>query len=123
MATFNDLIRSGKVKAAYLKRDATLGEISNKTLSIVDLDKETPNFRTFDRLETNANKSLEELKLANSELRILLANENPDISNDESYITDQKQLRKQDICYLMQLKIIFSCFKAKVLNIPLKLNL
>ena len=96
MATFNDLIRSGKVKAAYLKREAILKELNRKVLNIDELDKETPNVRTFSRLETNANKSLDELKLINSELDILLANENHDISNDESYIADQKQLRKQE---------------------------
>ena len=96
MATLNGLFRSGKVKAAYLKRDATLREISNKALSIDELDKEIPNSRTFNRLKSSANKSIEELKLSNSELDILLANKNPDISNDESYIEDQKQLRKQE---------------------------
>ena len=82
MATFNELIRSCKVKAAYLKRDATLKELSRKALSIDELDKETPNVRTFTRLESNANKSLEELKVANRELDILLYKTNPDFRNE-----------------------------------------
>ena len=51
MATFNDLIRSGKVKAAYLKREATLKELSCKVLNIDELDKNNPKVRTFSRLE------------------------------------------------------------------------
>ena len=47
MATFNDLIKSDKVKAAFLKRNATLRKLNNKALSIDELDKETPNVRTF----------------------------------------------------------------------------
>ena len=96
MATFNDLIKTSKVKAAYLKRNATLREINNKALSIDELDKETPNVKTFERLETNAIKSLEELKAVCSDLNIALENENPNIAKDESYIADQKQLRKEE---------------------------
>ena len=66
MATFNDLIRSGKVKAVFLKRDVTLKELSHKALSIDELDKETPNVMTFSRLETNANNSLDELQITTS---------------------------------------------------------
>ena len=61
MASFTDLIKTGKIKAAFLKRNATLKELSRKALSIDELDKETPNVTTFSRLETNANKSLDEL--------------------------------------------------------------
>ena len=96
MATFTDLIKSSKVKAAFLKKNATLREINNKALSIDELDKETPNVKTFERLEKNAIKSLEELKAVCSDLNIALENENPNIAKDESYIADQKQLRKEE---------------------------
>ena len=68
MATFNDLIRSGKVKAAFLRRGAILNDTYKNVLSIEKLDQVTPNVRAFERQETNANKSLEELKLVKREL-------------------------------------------------------
>ena len=95
MAEFTDLIKSGKIQAAYLQREATLKEISRNVLSIEELDQENPNSRTFNRLESNANKLLDELKLANRELDILLEKANPDFDKDESYKADQKLVREQ----------------------------
>ena len=118
MATFNDLIKSGKVKAAFLKRDVTLKELSRKALSIDELDKVTPNVRTFERLETNANNSLDELKIINTELDLLLVNENPDISNDESYIADQKQLRKQEFLLFNAIENYIQLLNSKGIEYP-----
>ena len=123
MASFNDLIKSGKAKATYLKREAILREINNKALSIDELDKENPNVRTFERLETNANKSLEKLKLASSELNIILENENPDIANEESYIADQKQLRKQEFLLFNAIENYIGLLHSKSIEYPPKLNL
>ena len=95
MAEFTTLIKSGKIQTAYLQRQATLKEIGRNVLLIKDLDQENPNSRTFNRLESNANKSLEELKLGNRELNIQLHKANPDIDNDESYKADQKLVREQ----------------------------
>ena len=95
MTEFTDLIKSGNIRKAYSQRQATLNEISQNVLSIKELDQENPNSRTFNRLESNANKSLDELKLANRELDILLDKANPDIDNDESYKADQKLVREQ----------------------------
>ena len=101
MAEFTELIKSGKIQAAYLQRQATLEEISRNVLLIKDLDQANPNSRTFNRLESNANKSLDELKLANRELEIRLHKVNPDINNDESYIADQKFVRKQQFSLII----------------------
>ena len=95
MTEFTDLIKSGYIRKAYSQRKATLNEISQNVLSIKELDQENPNSMTFNRLESNANKSLDELKLAIQELYILLDKANPDIVNDESYIADQKLVREQ----------------------------
>ena len=72
MAEFTTLIKSGKIQTAYLQRQATLGEIGQSVLLIKDLDQDNPNSRTFNRLESNANKSIVELKLASRELNMLL---------------------------------------------------
>ena len=47
MAKFDGLIKSSKVKAAYLKRQAALEQINRNVLSKKDLDQEIPNIRTF----------------------------------------------------------------------------
>ena len=95
MADFTELIKSGKINSAYLQRQATLKEISQYVLLLKELDQENPNSRTFNRLDSNANKSLDELKLANRELNIQLDNTNPDINNEEFYKADQKLAREQ----------------------------
>ena len=95
MAEFNTLIKSSKIQTAYFERNATLDEISQNILSIKTLDQQNPKSRTFSRLESNASKSLEELKLANRELNLLLMKANPNYSDDESYKTDQKLVREQ----------------------------
>ena len=95
MADFTTLIKSSKIQAAYLQRQVTLEEISQNILSIKTLDQQNPNSRTFSRLESSASKSLEELKLANRELNLLLIKANPNFSDDESYKTDQKLVREQ----------------------------
>ena len=96
MATFNELIKSGKIRQAYVQRLATTEEISQKILSIKALDQENLSSGTFNRLETNANKSLEDLKVANRDLDIQLYNINPNINDDESYIADIKLVRDKE---------------------------
>ena len=100
MALFTELIKSGKIKAAYLQRQATLEQINRNVLSIKDLDQETPNVRTFTRLESNANKSLEELKVVKRDLDILLFKANPDFRNEENYIADQKLMIDKEFALL-----------------------
>ena len=68
MASFIDIIKSGKCKAAYLKRQAILEEINQNALSIKELDQDKPNDRIFTKLECNSNKSLEQLKKVSIEL-------------------------------------------------------
>ena len=123
MATFNELIKSGKIRQAYVQRLATTEEISQKILSIKALDQENPSSGTFNRLETNANKSLEELKVANRDLEIQLYNINPNINDDESYIADKNWVGIKSFHYSMPWRTILSCFTAKAFHIPLKLKL
>ena len=93
--TYIQLIKSGKVRTAYLHRQALLGELKQNELLIKDLDQDSPNARTFARLESKANKALEEWKLADRELPIQLLNANPDIKDDKSYMADLKIARDQ----------------------------
>ena len=97
MAEFTELIKSGKIKAAYLQRQATLKELSQNVLLIKELDQENPNSRTFNRLESNANKLLDELKLVNGELDIQLIKANPDINNDDSHKIGSKTCKRTTV--------------------------
>ena len=118
MATFTDLIKSGKVQAAYLNREAILDEIDKNVLSIAKLDQETPKLRTFERQETNANKSLEELKLANRELYILLEQANHDIKDDEEYIADQKLVIDKEFALLNAIEDYIQLLHSKEITYP-----
>ena len=118
MATFNQLIKSGKVKAAYLKRQATLEQINRNVLSINNLDQETPNVRTFIRLESNANKTLEELKVANIELDTLLFEANPDFRNEENYIADQKLVIDKEFSLFNAIEDYIQLLNSKGISYP-----
>ena len=57
MATFSELIKSGKIKAAYLKKQTALTDINRNVQLVNDLDKSTPNIRSFTRLDKSASES------------------------------------------------------------------
>ena len=97
MATFSEMIKINKVKTVYLKKQKALAEISHNLKLIEELDTETPNVRMFGRFESEANNSLEMLKVASGDLNILLFDANPDIASDEDYIADLKDHRDQQI--------------------------
>ena len=78
MADFTQLIKSGKFQTAYLKRWATSNQINENVLLIQGLDRENPDSGTFNRLESDANKLLEEWKAADRELDIYLVKANPE---------------------------------------------
>ena len=118
MAKFNELIKSGKVKAAYLKRQATLEQINRNVLSINNLDQETPNVRTFIRLESNADKTLEQLKVANIELDTLLFEANPDFRNEENYIADQKLVIDKEFSLLNAMEDYIKLLHSKDIAYP-----
>ena len=122
MALFTELIKSGKIKAAYLQRQATLEQINRNVLSIKNLDQETPNVRTFTRLESNANKSLEELRVANIELNTLLFEANPDFRNEENYIAYQKLVIYKDFSLLNAMEDYIKLLHSKDIAYPPKVK-
>ena len=68
MASFKDLIKSGKVKTAFYKKQAILEDVNTHVQLIAELDKTIPNARKFARREQEANKVLNDLKVATREL-------------------------------------------------------
>ena len=72
MASFEELIKSKGVQSAFLKKQAVVAELERQLQVINALDRDTPNSRSFNRVEVSANESLEELKGACRDLDILL---------------------------------------------------
>ena len=118
MASFNDIIKSGKCEAAYLKRQAILEEIKHNALSIKELDQEKPNDRIFSKLESNSNTSLEQLKKASIELNTLLIKACPDFRNDENYIADQKDVRKLEFSIMNEIENYITLLNNKGIKYP-----
>ena len=118
MASFTERIKSGKIRQAYLQRHATIDEISQKILSIKALDQENPSSGTFKRLEINANKSLDELKVANRELEIQLYDVNPDIIDDESYNAYKKLVRDEEFSLFNAMEDYIKLLHSKDIAYP-----
>ena len=118
MAEFTTLITSGKIQTAYLQRQGTLEEISRNVLSIKDLDRVNLNSRTFNRLESFASKSLEELRLANRELDVLLMKANPNVIDDKSYKSDQKMVRERQFSLLDEIDKYTQLLHSKSIPYP-----
>ena len=118
MATFNDIIKSGKCKAAYLKRQATLEQINRSVLAINKLDQKTPNVRTFTRLESSAEKAIEQLKGINIELDTLLFEANPDIKSEEKYIADQKLVIEKEFSLFNAIENYIQLLNSKDIEYP-----
>ena len=93
MAKFLDLIKSGKIKAAYSIKQAAITDVNKNCQLINDLDVDTPNVRVFSMYEANANSSLETLKTASKDLDVLVLKVNPQMAADEAYKSDQKSER------------------------------
>ena len=62
MASFNELIKIPKIQTVHLRKQVTLAKVNSCVQKINDLDKASPNARTFSRLESNAIRVLAELE-------------------------------------------------------------
>ena len=98
MSSFNELIKVAKIQSVYIQKQVALADISDKVQAINDLDRGSPNPRTFSRHETRANKAIEVLDSAIRELDAILLKTNPDIEKDDGYIADHKHNRNVQTC-------------------------
>ena len=64
MSSFMELIKVGKVKTAWHKKQALLGSISQELVKIGSLDTNNPNIRIFDSTQEGAKALLAELAQA-----------------------------------------------------------
>ena len=118
MAKYSDQIKFGKCQAAYLKREAILDEIDNNVISIAKLDQDNPKLRIFKRQETNANKSLEDLKAANRDLYILLEQANHNIKDNEEYIADKTRMIDKQFSLINAIENYITLLNNKGIKYP-----
>ena len=118
MATFAEIIVSKNGKPAFLKKQAAVADVENRILAINDLDTESPNPRTFHRMEAAANKSLEDLKAAIKNLDILLIKSESDIMSDDEYIADNKLTRDCEFRVFKAIDDYIDILTAKEIKYP-----
>ena len=95
MTKFSDLVKSGKLEAAFLTNKVALASVDDCVQSICELDKVTPNARTFSRYETRALEVIKTLNLTLDELNKLLFKAEPNIDTDVDYVSIKKYNRDQ----------------------------
>ena len=88
MSSFKELIKTGKVKTAWHKKQALVGSIQDQLTEIGSLDTNTPNVRIFARTHEGAIALLDELVQASRELKLTLFEQNPAIYTDVDYRAD-----------------------------------
>ena len=118
MAKFLDLIKSSKIEAVYLQKHAALADMARNFKMINDLDKETPNARTYSRVESYANTALEKLKTTNNELDMMLIKSNLNLTTDEAYISDQEHDRRQVFKLITAMDDYIQLLKDKGITYP-----
>ena len=104
MASFKDLIKTGKIKAAFYKKQAILEDVNTHVQLISELDKLAPNARKFARRELEANRVLNDLNITTRELSQLLYEQNMDISKDTDFLEDQKHSRSEMTCLFNEIE-------------------
>ena len=93
MATFNDLVKLGKIDPAYMRKQVALNEVDKIVKLVSDLDKENPNSKFFEKIEEQADEATKSVKDASRDLKKLLLKANPEILSEESFVADLKYER------------------------------
>ena len=111
MASFKDLIKAGKTKVAYLKKQGLVGSVQQELLKIGSLDAQNPSIRIFEYTQDEAKAILAELAQSTRELNIALFEQNPQIYRDDDYKKDMRS----DVEMQMQVQIDLEAY-IKVMN-------
>ena len=93
MSSFKELIAAKPALSVFNNRETVLINVNNKLELISSLDTENPNSRIFSRVERETNEALLNLEKTNSALISILLKRNPKIKSDDSFISDQKEIR------------------------------
>ena len=88
MATFLELVKTGKAKGTYLKKQALVGSVHDELVKIGSLDKENPNLHIFEMTQEEAKALLADLTKAKRDLKLALIEQNPEIYEDGDYKKD-----------------------------------
>ena len=88
MTSFKELIKNGKPKGMYHKKQALVGSVNDELIKIGSLDTENPNLRIFERTQEEARSLLADLTKAKRDLKLALIEQNSEIYEDGDYKRD-----------------------------------
>ena len=118
MASFNELIKSGKIEAAFLQKQVAAVAVDTNVQKITKLDQVNPNARTFSRLEQAALKSIDTLNAAIDNLNSLLLQANPEIVTDVNYLSDRDYNMNVESCLHSVIDTYIELLDTKGINYP-----
>ena len=118
MASFNELIKSGKIEAAFLQKQVAAASVDTNVQKISKLDQVNPNARTFSRLEQAALKSIDTLNAAVDNLNSLLLQVNPEIVSDVNYLSDRSYNMNVESCLHSVIDNYIELLDTKGINYP-----
>ena len=93
MASFQECLKNSKINASYIKRNSLVMELNSAVSNVKLLSKETPKVRQFLALEKEVDGLMSRLKTENALFTQLLMSQNPDISTEGQFTSDQTSIR------------------------------
>ena len=118
MSSFKELIAAKPAQAVCNQRKTALIDLNNKLQMIASLSTENPNSRVFSRVEEETNEDLVNLKKANRALISILLKGNPNIESDDSFKSDQKDIRDVQFKCISDLEAYTKLLEGKGLILP-----
>ena len=118
MATFLELVKTGKAKGTYLKKQALVGSVHDELIKIGSLDTENPNLRIFEKTQDGANALLAELAKASRDLKLALFEQNPEIYEDRDYKKDTNSDVALQLQVETELERYIEVMNAKYIQYP-----
>ena len=118
MSGFKELIAAKPAQAVCNQRKTALIDLNNKLQMIASLSTENPNSRVFSRVEEETNEDLVNLKKANRALISILLKGNPNIESDDSFKSDQKDIRDVQFKCISDLEAYTKLLEGKGLILP-----
>ena len=93
MASFQECLKNSKINASFIKRNSLVMELTSAVSNVKLLSKEAPKVRQFLTLEKEVDGLMSRLKTENALFTQLLMSQNPDISTESQFTSDQTSIR------------------------------
>ena len=93
MSTYKNCLEVKTIKAAHIKRNASVMELSNSVGKIKSLSKTNPNLRQFTLIDKELEANLEQLKTDNHLFVQHILHASATLSSDSEFMKDQESIR------------------------------